>query len=175
MASYDLVRSALFLLVVASMYFSPSSGVSQDVLATICGQTQNQETCEEILLSDQRTSSADPPLLSLISLEQTMKRIDRNFDAFSQFQDNTTDPALKIAFENCVTLYQNIKDILRADYKLSQHGKYDRITDLGQLTTLAYNCENGISSSISPTAGITEDMLLIAQTAVYTNSYVAGS
>ena len=57
-----------------------------------------------------------------------MKRVDRNFNDFSQFQDNTTDPALKIAFENCVTLYQNMKDILQADYKLSQHGKYDSIT-----------------------------------------------
>ncbi|KAK1582722.1 hypothetical protein Q3G72_017638 [Acer saccharum] len=175
MASYALVRSANFLLVVASIFFSPSSGVSQDVLATICGQTQNQETCEKALQSDPRTISADPPILSLISLELTMKQVDMNFNAFSQFRDNTSDPALKIAFESCVTLYQNMKDILRADYKLSQQRKYDRITDLGQLTTLAYNCENGISSSISPTAGITEDMLLIAQTAVYTNSYVAGS
>ncbi|KAK3199119.1 hypothetical protein Dsin_022534 [Dipteronia sinensis] len=94
-----------------------------------------------------------------------MKQVDRNFVVFSRFRDNTSDPTLKNAFENCVTLYQNMKDILQADYKLSQHGKYDSITDLGQLTTLAYNCENEISSSSSPTAGITEDMLLIAQTA----------
>ncbi|KAL5853858.1 hypothetical protein ACOSQ3_008976 [Xanthoceras sorbifolium] len=95
-----------------------------------------------------------------------MKQVDRNFDPFYQFSNNTTDMALKNCFENCVTLYQNMRDILQADYKLSHQKLYNNITDLGQLTTLAYNCENGMSSSSSsPTAGITEDMLLTAQTA----------
>ncbi|KAK1575213.1 hypothetical protein Q3G72_003528 [Acer saccharum] len=148
MASYALVRSAIFLLV-ASMYFSPSSGVSKMFWPPFVVKHRTKKP-EKTLQSDLRTISADPPLLSLISLELTMKWVDMNFDDFSQFRDNT-------------------------NYKLSQQKKYDSIADLGQLTTLAYNCENGISSSSSSSAGITEDMLLIAQTAVYTNAYAACS
>uniref|UniRef100_A0A2N9FU97 Pectinesterase inhibitor domain-containing protein n=1 Tax=Fagus sylvatica TaxID=28930 RepID=A0A2N9FU97_FAGSY len=161
-------------LLVASLLISPSLGVTPDVLATICSQTQNQETCENILTSDQRTSSADLPTLSLISLDLTTKQASDNYNSFTQFHDNATDVSVKNGFDNCLRLYQDMQDKLKAAYTLSQQRKYKDITELGQLTTLAYNCENGLPSD-SPTAAITEDMLLTSQTAASVNAYIASS
>ncbi|KAJ0014745.1 hypothetical protein Pint_19549 [Pistacia integerrima] len=170
----SVVVASACVILVAIVIITPSVAVTQSVISSICSQTQNQEICEIILLIDNRTNSADLPLLSLISIEVAMKQVDKNYQAFCQFHDNTTDPGLKISFENCVRIYQNMKDIIRKDYKLSQQKQYKSICDLGKLTTLAYDCENGLPSN-SPTAAITEDMLLHAQTVAYTNSFVAGS
>lgn len=113
-----------------------------------------------------------PPLLSLISIELATKQADKNYQAFCQFYDNTNDPGLKISFENWIRIYRNMKDILQKDYKLSQKKQSKSINDLGKLTTLAYDCENGLPSN-SPTAATTQDLLLHAQTVAYTNSFVA--
>ena len=101
-----------------------------------------------------------------------MKQATDNNQSFTQFRDNTTNPSLKNDFSNCVTLYKDMQDKLNAAYLLSKQRKYKDITDLGQLTTLAYNCENGLPSD-SPTAAITEDMLLTSQTAISVNAYIA--
>lgn len=81
MSAITFVASVAILLV-ASVIIFPSNGVTEDILAAICSQTQNQETCEAILESDPRTSSADLPLLSLISLELLSKQADKNHNSF---------------------------------------------------------------------------------------------
>ena len=172
MGCFPLFSTVTLFVASLSLLISCSCGVTPAVLATICSQTQNQEICESILTSDPRTASADLPTLSLISLELTMKQASDNNQSFTQFRDNTTNPSLKNDFSNCVTLYKDMQDKLNAAYLLSKQRKYKDITDLGQLTTLAYNCENGLPSD-SPTAAITEDMLLTSQTAISVNAYIA--
>lgn len=81
MSAITFVASVAILLV-ASVIIFPSDGVTEDILAAICSQTQNQEACEAILESDPRTSSADLPLLSLISLELLSKQADKNHNSF---------------------------------------------------------------------------------------------
>ncbi|GLT40989.1 hypothetical protein SLA2020_150810 [Shorea laevis] len=157
--------------VVFSFFICPSHGVTQDVLATICSQTQNQEYSIGLLQSDPRTSSADIPLLSLTSLELAIHQADENYHTFVQYKKNSTRKALSGSFGNCVTIYQDMRDKLQADHQLSQQRQFEKITNLGGLTTLAYNCDNGLPFS-PPTASITEDMLLTLQTAIYVNEYV---
>ncbi|GKV01492.1 hypothetical protein SLEP1_g14042 [Rubroshorea leprosula] len=111
------------------------------------------------------------PLLSLISLELAIRQADENYQAFVQYKKNSTRKGLSDSFGNCVTFYQDMKDKLQADHQLSQQRQFEKITNLGGLTTLAYNCENGLPFS-PPTASITEDMLLTLQTASYVNEYV---
>ena len=172
MGCFPLFSTVTLFVASLSLLISCSCGVNPDVLATICSQTQNQEICESILTSDPRTSSADLPTLSLISLELTMKQASDSYQSFTKFRDNTTNPSLKNDFSICVTLYKDMQDKLKAAYLLSEQRKYKDITELGQLTTLAYNCENGLPSD-SPTAAITEDMLLTSQTAISVNAYIA--
>ncbi|XVF57630.1 hypothetical protein PTKIN_Ptkin06aG0220800 [Pterospermum kingtungense] len=179
MASGNHFFSAAILLVqlvLASNYsfICPSYGISQDVLATICSQTQNQETCEKILESDPRTKSADLSLLSLISLELATKQATKTYNTFMGLQGNSSDPSLRRSLGKCVGLYQDMKRKLQADLRLSRQKQFKKITGLGQLTTLAYNCENGLPSD-SPTAAITENTLLTIQSAIYVNEFVSHS
>ncbi|KAJ7977836.1 Pectinesterase inhibitor [Quillaja saponaria] len=174
MASFTFIYSSVSILLSLFLLFSQSKGVPQDVLSTICSQTQNQKICESILTKDPRTSSADLPLLSLISLEITSKQVDNNFNTFKQFRDNTTNLSVKNAFGKCVTIYQQLQDKVKVAHQLSEHKKYKEINGLGQLKTLAYACENGLPSD-SPTSAITEDMLLTSETAISVNDYVATS
>ncbi|GKV01486.1 hypothetical protein SLEP1_g14036 [Rubroshorea leprosula] len=114
-----------FLVSAAFLLFSPfvtcpSHGVIQDVLATICSQTQNQEYCIGLLQSDLRTSSADIPLLSLISLELAIHQADENYQAFVQYKKNSTQKGLSDSFGNSATFYQDMKDKLQADHQLSK-------------------------------------------------------
>lgn len=101
-----------------------------------------------------------------------MKQVVENYNTFSQLRDNSTDH--RDSHENCVRIYGRMKDILRVDHELSKQKAYKMMDDLGDLTTLAYNCENGLPST-SPTAAITEDMLLMAETAVQTHLYIVGT
>ncbi|GLT40999.1 hypothetical protein SLA2020_150910 [Shorea laevis] len=169
--------SAAFLLF-SPFFTCPSHGVTQDVLATICSQTQNQEYCIGLLQSDPRTSSAGISLLSLISLELAIHQAHENYQTFVQYKKkkkkkkkNSTRKGLSGSFGNCVTIYQDMRDKVQADHQLSQQRQFEKITNLGGFTTLAYNCENGLPFS-PPTASITEDMLLTLQTAIYVNEYV---
>ncbi|CAK7340483.1 unnamed protein product [Dovyalis caffra] len=139
MCSFTFVASAVFLLV-ASLIIYPSNGITEDILAAICSQTQNQETCEAILESDSRTGSADLPLLSLISLELLSKQASKNYNSFVWFRDNSADPALKKSFGNCVAFYKDMQDKLKVAHRLSQQRQYKSIHELGQLITLTYNC-----------------------------------
>ncbi|GLT41029.1 hypothetical protein SLA2020_151200 [Shorea laevis] len=77
--------SAAFLLF-SPFFFCPSHGITQDVLATICSQTQNQEYCIGLLQSDPRTSSAGISLLSLISLELAIHQAHENYQALVQYK-----------------------------------------------------------------------------------------
>ncbi|KAL9378837.1 hypothetical protein Peur_027319 [Populus x canadensis] len=163
--------ASVAILLVASVIIFPSDGVTEDILAAICSQTQNQETCEAILESDPRTTSADLPLLSLISLELLSKQADKNHNSFVQFRDNSTDPDLKRSLGNCVTDYNDMRGKIKVAHQLSHKRQYKRIHELGQLIKLAYNCKNGLPSN-SPTSGITETMLLTSQTAVYVNQFL---
>ncbi|KAF9669827.1 hypothetical protein SADUNF_Sadunf13G0005000 [Salix dunnii] len=173
MSSVAVVASVAVLLV-ASVIICPSNGITGDILAAICSQTQNQETCEAILESDPRTGSADLPLLSLVSLELLSKQADKNHNSFVQFRENSTDLDLKRSFGNCVTGYNDMQGKIKVALRLSQKRQYKRINELGQLIKLAYGCENGLPSN-SPTSGITETMLLTSQTAVYVNQFLITS
>ncbi|KAB5529128.1 hypothetical protein DKX38_019209 [Salix brachista] len=170
MSSVTFVASVAILLV-ASAIICPSNGITEDILAAICSQTQNQETCEAILESDPRTGSADLPLLSLISLDLLSKQADENHSSFVQFRENSTDLDLKRSFGNCVKGYSDMQGKIKVALELSQKRQYKRINELGQLIKLAYSCENGLPSN-SPTSGITETMLLTSQTAVYVNQFL---
>ncbi|XVE63151.1 hypothetical protein DITRI_Ditri06bG0177300 [Diplodiscus trichospermus] len=173
MASGNHFFSAAIILV-PFLFISLSYSITQDVLATICSQTQNQETCEKTLQSDPRTKSADLPLLSVISLELALKQAGKTYNTFLRFRDNSTDPGLRSCHGKCVGLYEEMKRKLQVDLRLSRRKQFKKITDLGGLTTLAYNCENGLPSD-SPTASITEDMLLTIQSATYVNEFVSQS
>ena len=103
MASGNHIFSAAILLV-ASYFICLSNGVTQDILPTVCYQPRNQETCEIILESDPRTKSADLPLLSVISLELSMKQASKTYNTFLGFRGNSTDPGLISCFGKCVEL-----------------------------------------------------------------------
>lgn len=158
------------------LFIVPSYGVPRETLAAICSQTQNQETCQSILLSDPRTDSAGLPLLSLISIEAAQKQADVNLQAFSSLLRNlsTGNPALQKAYWTCVSLYREIEKELRVAHRLSRQGKYRQVAIAGPSTDPVYECENGLPLS-SPTAAITEDMLLTLQTFSSTAAFVARS
>ncbi|OWM72406.1 pectinesterase inhibitor 2-like [Punica granatum] len=168
----------LFSFTFSSFFFllSPCYGVPQETLAAICSQTQNQETCQRILGSDPRTGSADLPLLSLISIDAAQKQADSNLNTFSALLRDSTrnNPSLQNAYGTCVSLYQEIQKELGAAHDLSKQGKYDEVDKAGPSTDPAYKCENGLPSS-SPTAAITEDMLLTLQTFYSVTAFVAQS
>lgn len=161
------------LLMVFSLFTSPTSGVTQETLASICSQTQNQEICEGILESDPGTTSADLHGLSLISINLTMKQGSSNYDTFTKFMDNSTDTALKESFRNCVSLYNSIMEMLKVAYQLSEKKEYESITQPGESQTLAYNCANGLPID-SPTDGISRDMIITCETSASVNQYIVG-
>lgn len=174
MGSFTFVSAVLVLLFLSPSFFFilPCYGVSQDILRAICSQTQNQEICKRILDGDTRTSSADLPLLSIISLDIAMKQANKSYNTFSQLHGKSTNPTLKSSFNNCVGFYHQIQDIIKQAHNLSMKRQYKKITQLGEMATLAYKCENGLPLS-SSTGGVTRDMLLVSQIAASVNLYVS--
>ncbi|GLT96452.1 hypothetical protein SLE2022_140740 [Rubroshorea leprosula] len=106
----SLVSTAFLLF--SPFFICPSHGITQDVLASICSQTQNQEYCIGLLQSDPRTSSAGISLLSLISLELAIHQAHENYQTFVQYKKNSTWKGSSDSFGNCVTFYQDMKDKL---------------------------------------------------------------
>ncbi|KAJ4825353.1 hypothetical protein Tsubulata_039704 [Turnera subulata] len=158
-------------LLTVSFIIFPCHGISRRVVTNICSQTQTQELCIDILEGDPFTNAADLPSLSLISLGILQDRADDNYNIFSQFSANTTDPALNNAFDDCVKIYQDIQDKVRADHGLSLNRQFKDITDLGELIQPTNTCQNGIPNSI-PTADVSQDMVLKIQIAAFVNQYV---
>lgn len=100
-----------------------------------------------------------------------MKQANDNHNNFSEFRDNATDPTLKNSSNNCVGFYQEMLDDIKMAYQLSQQGQYKNITQLAQVQTLAYDCEHGMPSN-SPTAAISETMILTGETSTSVNLYM---
>ncbi|XVF05918.1 hypothetical protein REPUB_Repub06bG0003100 [Reevesia pubescens] len=175
MASTSHVFSAaILLLLIASYFIFPSYGITQDFLRTICSQTQNMEICGEILGSDPRTESADLPLLSVISLELAMKQAYQNYITLLELHVNSTDPTLEASFAKCLVLYKDLKHKLEDDLLLSLQKQFKNITNLGGLTTLVIDCENGIPLN-APANSITRDMFLTMQSAIFVHEFVSRS
>lgn len=174
MGSYTLAVSVT-VLSVASFLIYPSSGVSHDILTTICSKTQNHDACERSLESDSRTRSADLPKLSLISIELTMKQADHNHRTFSDLRDNATDPRLEDSFRNCVGFYKEMQAQIRAAYHLSQKRQYQKITELVQSERLAHECASGIPINCLEIDALTTTMLLAIKTSESVNQYIAKS
>lgn len=175
MESYlTFMLSAALLMGWCSLFVSPTYGVTPETLASICSQTQNQEICESILESHPGTASADLPKLSLISINLTTTQGSSNLDTLTKFVNNSTQPALKRSFKNCVHLYNLILVKLEVANQLSQKGDYKNITQPGESLTLVYNCENGLPAN-SPTGGITRDMIITCQTAASVNQFIVGA
>jgi pectinesterase inhibitor-like protein len=140
MGSYTLTVFAL-ILSLASFFIYPSFGVSHETLGKICSRIEDKDFCERLLKSDPRTSSADLPKLSLISIELTKKQALKSQKTFSEFRDNTTtNHDLKNAFNNCVELYKKIQANIDVAYQLSQKRQYRKITQLTISQRLAFQC-----------------------------------
>ncbi|EOY11713.1 hypothetical protein QUC31_009339 [Theobroma cacao] len=152
---------------------SCSSGVEQETLMTICFPTENQEFCENLLMSDPRTSSADLPLLSVISIQLTEKQAKENHLSFMQLHDNATDPSMKDPLNKCVGIYEEMISKVEEAYQLSMAKRYKDISQLAETTKLAYQCENGIPLKNNASMEISETMILTSETSDYVNIYIA--
>lgn len=172
--SYTLAVSVA-VLSVASFLIYPSSGVSHDILTTICSKTQNHDACKRSLESDSRTRSADLPKLALISIELTMKHADHNHQTFSELRGNATNPRLEDSFRNCVGFYKEMQAQIRAAYHLSQKREYKKITELVQSERLAQKCASGVPINCLEIDALTTTMLLAIKTAESVNQYIANS
>ncbi|OMP09405.1 Pectinesterase inhibitor [Corchorus olitorius] len=164
---------ALVSLGVVVLMISCSAGVKQETLTSICFPTQNQEFCENLLMSDKRTSSADLPLLSIISIQLTDKQAKKNHHTFQQLHDNATDVSIKGPLNKCVGIYKEMIGKIREAYQLSMSKRYKDISQLAQATKLAYKCENGIPLSYNLSMASSETMILTCQTSDYVNLYIA--
>ncbi|KAJ7977837.1 Pectinesterase inhibitor, partial [Quillaja saponaria] len=112
MGSKTIVVLSAFVILLASFFLQLCNGIPQETLMQICFFTQSEETCEQILRSDPRTSSADLPLLSLISIEQTIKQAKENYDSFSQLHKSAGEAKVKDALTKCLTMYKTSIDKL---------------------------------------------------------------
>ncbi|XP_027158632.1 uncharacterized protein LOC113760275 [Coffea eugenioides] len=158
----------------AALMISLSSAVTQNILYTICSQTQSEEICVRILESDPNTKSSTLPQLSLISINLTREQANKNYKIFRDLQANTTAGSLRRSYGKCSRIYKQMIDKINDAYQLSQLGRYEDIHQLGQAQTLAYNCENGLPSN-STTAADTESMILTCEAAASVNLYIASS
>ncbi|GLT38546.1 hypothetical protein SLA2020_127890 [Shorea laevis] len=126
MGSKKTVFFAVSLLVTLSL-FSPSSGVTEEILRAICFQTQSEEFCENLLMYDPRTSSADLPLLSLISIELTEKQGNQTLEILSQLHDSATDPSIKDPLHKCLGIYSEMEGKNKKAHQLSVAKRYKDI------------------------------------------------
>ncbi|KAI4318754.1 hypothetical protein MLD38_032424 [Melastoma candidum] len=172
LASVSMVRFLFLFVIYYILLMIPSTcGTSDSDLSWICSLTQNDEHCKQLLLSDPRTNSSDPPLISLISIELAHKQATYNLGEFTGYRDNSTDPSLGKLFGNCTEMYQAIVYDLDKVYGLSKQGDYKGVLNEGTPTKEVYDCENDLPPSL-PTMAITEDMLLALETLSGVASYV---
>ncbi|KAK6288508.1 PREDICTED: pectinesterase inhibitor [Theobroma cacao] len=174
MASYTPRLLALTLLVAFSV-IHPSSSVPNETLVAICSKTYNPILCESILRGDPRTSSADLPELSLVSINLTIEQAANNSQVFVEFHDNTTDPALKKGFNSCVELYQLMEDNLDKAYHRSEGGDYRNITELVQSSNQAVECASALAINLVTIDALTRAVVSKCETSISVNQYIARS
>ncbi|CAI9103593.1 OLC1v1002106C1 [Oldenlandia corymbosa var. corymbosa] len=166
------LKQFMLVISVAALTITPSYSITHEILYSICSQTQNEETCIQVLESDPRTRSSTLPQLSLISINLTRKQAQENHLVFTSLRNNATSPSLKVAYERCRTLYKQMLSNINVAYQLAKQGKYKDIDQLGKAQDFAYKCENGVPPE-SKTAGYTMKMLITCQSSASVNAFIA--
>ncbi|KAI6695437.1 hypothetical protein NL676_023147 [Syzygium grande] len=166
-----ILTSSLFI------FFSiPSSvAISQDTIHIICLPAKNPDCCVKVLQSDLRTSSADIPLLSLISIELTMNEADLIYYNYAQIHEGTVDPSVRKGCEICLSMYQRIKDNLSKCHQYSAERDYKEIIQARPKVVDVLECNSALNPSF---AVISEDMPdaldMVTRVAVYVQNHYGG-
>lgn len=157
--SSDSTCFVLLLILFLLCLIRSSDGTSDWDLSVICSLTKNEDLCTKFLRSDPRTDSADPPLLSIISVELSLKQSQGLLTTFTSFRENSTDVNLTRSYGVCVKNYLAIMDDLNKAYGFSKGKDYDNVIKATPPLSLDSNCENGLPQP-SPTAADSEVMLV---------------
>ncbi|KAI4383569.1 hypothetical protein MLD38_009391 [Melastoma candidum] len=119
-----------------------SDGTSEWDLTAICSHTVEKDLCVKFLRSDPRTDSSDPPLLSIVSIELSLKHAQGLLVTFTSFRENSTSAVLAKSYGQCVSNYLVIIDGLNKAYGFSNGKDYDNVIKATPPLSLDSSCEN---------------------------------
>ncbi|KAK3172141.1 hypothetical protein Dsin_022490 [Dipteronia sinensis] len=172
MTSFSLV-SFVAILIVSSSVIYPSSGISEEILKTICSVEHSGARCMSILKSDPRTASADFPQLSLISVELAIKQSDSNIKSFTEIVANSTDPQITKRCRPCIGIYKDIKSQVQEAHHKSEYKLYADISEIFDASLhLAYKCAALCSVNSIALDLLSQDMISRCETCQSVNKYM---
>lgn len=127
--SFASLVTILTSLLLISFSIPYSTAISSETISIICLPAKDPPFCTKLLESDPRTSSADVPLLSLISIDLAMAEANPIYDNYFQIRSATKDPKLQKECDVCLAVYQQIKDALINCRQYSTAGDYQKVID----------------------------------------------
>nr|XP_023897920.1 cell wall / vacuolar inhibitor of fructosidase 2 [Quercus suber]POE53975.1 putative invertase inhibitor [Quercus suber] len=96
-------------------------------LEKICKKTVDYEFCQSTLRSDERTFTANPDGLILISVSITVNHVLNTLDQIPKILKTLTDPLDITRIQNCQTDYNEISVKLNAAYSASDAKSYQEV------------------------------------------------
>ncbi|KAK7844307.1 cell wall / vacuolar inhibitor of fructosidase 2 [Quercus suber] len=113
----------LILLLVTSLFYQISNAIDKAFLEKVCHKSFDYELCLSTLRSDERTSTADPNGLVLISISINMNLVNSTINRIPDILKTLKDPLDKTRLMNCQTDFIYVLNKLSQGYTQlsSQH------------------------------------------------------
>ncbi|KAK7850029.1 cell wall / vacuolar inhibitor of fructosidase 2 [Quercus suber] len=108
----------LILLLVTSLFYQISNAIDKAFLEKVCHKSFDYELCLSTLRSDERTSTADPNGLVLISISINMNLANSTINRIPDILKTLKDPLDKTRLMNCQTDFIYVLNKLSQGYEL---------------------------------------------------------
>lgn len=128
MASSSAMLVSLALLLITTLFISPSVAQQQAQLKKICSKTFNNDWCMKLMKKDSRTSNADDRGLAEVAIDlaySTAQNIQNQLNA--RLYKDTDEPELKDELVACSKNYNDVMQGLKRTKKHFKDGYIQRI------------------------------------------------
>ncbi|XP_075665912.1 cell wall / vacuolar inhibitor of fructosidase 2-like [Castanea sativa] len=139
-------------LLVTSLFYQVSNAVDKAFLESICHKSFDHELCLSTLCSDERTSTADPNGLVLISISINMNLVQTTINhRIPDILKTLTDPPDKTRLKNCQTDFIYVLGKLSRGYVASASKHYQEgITLIYDALLKSAECDSEYRISTNP-------------------------
>ena len=138
----------VILLLVTSLFYQISNAVDEAFLERICHKSFDYELCLSTLRSDERTSTADPNGLVLISISINMNLVNTTINRIPDILKTLTDPLDKTRLKNCQTDFIYVLGKLSKGYEASASKLYQEgITLIYDALLKSAECDSEYSTN----------------------------